>query len=92
MEPVAGAYPCVQRLCRQTGKTQSEPPKFSPSTSALRIEDKELIFTLLLVRAELSPAKVHCIWVPAYIHPEDPGLRISAQLFSTLQSSSLTCS
>lgn len=40
---------------------------------------------LLLVRAELSPAKVHYIWVPAYVHPEDPGLRISAQLFSTLQ-------
>lgn len=31
---------------------------------------------LLLVRAELSPAKVHYIWVPAYIHPEDPGLRM----------------
>lgn len=40
---------------------------------------------LLLVRAELSPAKVHYIWVPAYFHPEDPGLRISAQPFSTLQ-------
>lgn len=31
------------------------------------------------------PAKVHYIWVPAYFHPEDPGLRISAQPFSTLQ-------
>lgn len=37
------------------------------------------------LRAELSPARVHCIWVPAYFHPKDPGLWTSAHLFSTVQ-------
>lgn len=40
---------------------------------------------MLTIRAELSPAKVHCVWVPAYFHPEDPGLWIMLSCFSTVQ-------
>lgn len=47
---------------------------------------KVLFLILLLVRAQLSPAKVHDIWVPVHVHPEDPGLWLSSQLFSILQS------
>lgn len=69
-------------MCSKTdiddGETLRETPKFSPFTSAFQIEVKVLTFTLPPVRAELSPAKVHYIWVPAYFHPEGPGLWTSA--------------
>lgn len=65
-------------MCSKTDIDDRETPKFSPFTSAFQIEVKVLTFTLPPVRAELSPAKVHYIWVPAYFHPLDPGLWTSA--------------